>query len=81
MPIPFIASFLIGFGLLVLGYMLMPKPKEPKPPSMDDFEAPTAEAGRPIPVIFGSIEITGVNTLYFGNKSRGKRTKKSGGKK
>lgn len=81
MALPFLASLLIGVGLMVLGYMLMPKPKQPKPPSLDDFEAPTAEAGRPIPAVFGSIEVTGVNLLWWGDKSMDTRTKKSGGKK
>lgn len=81
MPLPFFAMFLIGFGLMVVAYLLAPKPKEPKPPSLDDFEEPTADAGRPVPVIFGSVDMTGLNVLWYGDKSMKSRKIKSGGKK
>lgn len=59
---------LLGVGLQVVGYLLMPKPKQPKPPEATDMEEPTAESGRPIAVIFGEIRITGPNILWFGQK-------------
>lgn len=59
---------LIGIALQVVGYLLMPKPKSPKPPAAQDLEDPTAEAGRPIPVVFGTITVKGINVLWFGNK-------------
>ena len=34
---------------------LAPKPPEPKPASLSDVDAPTAEEGRPIPVVFGTV--------------------------
>ncbi|MEP2533546.1 hypothetical protein [Shimia sp.] len=80
MPLPFFAAVLVGFGSLVIGYILMPKTKAPKPPSVEDLENPTAEAGRPIPVPFGSIEISGVNVLAYGQKTISKRNKKQGKK-
>lgn len=69
MPIPFIFQLVIGVGLLIGAYLLAPKPKQPKPPSLDDFDAPTSEAGRPIPVLFGSMNIKGLNLLAEGAKS------------
>lgn len=81
MPFPFLVSLLLGFGSLVIGYLLMPKPKQQKPPSVDDLESPTSEAGRPIPVPMGSIEIVGLNLLYAGDKSIITRTVSNGGKK
>lgn len=63
MAIPFLVQLAIGVVLAVVGYILMPKPPGPKPPSLSDFEAPTAEAGRPIPVVFGSITISGLNNM------------------
>ena len=79
MPFPFIAQLIIGIVINVIGYMLMPKPKQPKPPSVEDLEDPTAEAGRPIPVIFGSITVSGTNIIYYGDKSI--KTREVGGKK
>lgn len=46
---------------------LTPKPPPPKPASLDDFDAPTAEEGRAIPVVFGTCWITGPNVVWFGD--------------
>jgi predicted phage tail protein len=81
MPIPFLAVFAIGLGLMVIGFMLMPKPKQPKPTTVDDLQTPTAEAGRPVPVIMGSMEISGLNVLWWGDKSISNHKMASGGKK
>jgi hypothetical protein len=67
--VPFLIQLAIGVGLQILGYLLMGKPKGPKPDEVKDLENPTAEAGRPIPVVFGEVEVTGVNIIYFGDKS------------
>ncbi len=56
----------ILFGIIGL---LLPKVKKRKPESARDLEDPTAEAGRPIPVVFGTITVKGVNVLHFGDKS------------
>lgn len=74
MPIPFIIQAVIGVGLLIGAYLLAPKPKQPKPPSLEDFDAPTTEAGRPIPVVFGSMHVKGLNNLWHGDKSIRERT-------
>jgi len=77
----FLFQLLVGIGLQVLGYLLAPKPKKQKPPTVEDFDTPTAEAGRPIPVIFGSITISSPNLLWSGDKAVRTRKAKSGGKK
>jgi len=58
----------------VIAYLLAPKPKKQKPPEAKDLDNPSADAGRPIPVIFGTVTIKGLNVLWFGDKS--KETKK-----
>lgn len=63
MPIPFIAAFLVGIASVALGYLLMPKVKISQLESTKDIDSPTAEAGRPIPVVFGSITIKSANNL------------------
>lgn len=80
MAIPFLAQLLIGFGLAVLGYILLPKPPGPKPPSLSDFEAPTAEAGRPIPVVFGTITVSGLNNMGDWDKDINEREVDAGKK-
>jgi hypothetical protein len=72
-PVPFLVQLAIGVALNILAYMLAPKPKEPKPPALQDFDAPTAEAGRPIPVIWGNLTITGLNVIGVFDKKIRKR--------
>ncbi len=72
-------QLLVGIALNVIGYLLMPKPKPPKPPELEDLENPTAEAGRPIPVVFGSVTVSGLNILWYGDKEI--VTRKAGGGK
>lgn len=81
MAIPFLVQLAIGVGLMILGYMLMPKPKQPKPPSTEDLDDPTAEAGRPIPVIFGSMKVKSPNVMWYGDKESRHRRARTGGKK
>lgn len=72
-------ALLVGLALMIIGYILMPKPKGPKPAAVTEMEAPTAEAGRPIAVIFGEILIKSPNFLWWGDKyyqQRSQRTKK-----
>jgi hypothetical protein len=50
-----------------VSYALAPKPPEPSPASLSDIEAPTAEEGRPIPVVFGTVFISSPNVVWYGN--------------
>ena len=52
----------------VVAYAITPKPKAAKPPAAADMEDPTADAGRPIPVVFGTITVKGLNVLWSGEK-------------
>lgn len=65
----FLLQLAIGIALLVVSYLIMPKPKLPRPEAARDLDGPTAEAGRPIPVVFGTVTVTGLNVLWYGNKS------------
>jgi len=73
MPIPFIVSFLISMALSYVGYLLMPKPKAAKPKAAQDMDSPTAESGRPIPVVFGSVTLSSPNNLGYWDKETIKR--------
>ena len=54
----------IGLVIAFAGYLLMPKPKAEKPPEVQDLERPTADANRPIPVVFGTMQVRSPNFLY-----------------
>lgn len=60
---------LISLALNVVSYILTPKPKGPKADAVKDLENPTAEAGRELPVVFGTMTIKSPNCLWYGNKS------------
>ena len=64
----------------IVSYALRPKPPVPKPAALEDFNIPVAEQGRPIPVVFGTILLTGPNVLWYGDL-RTSAIKEKGGKK
>lgn len=53
---------------VALSIIFMPKPKRPRPDATKDIDDPVAEAGKPIPVVFGTITVKGLNVLWFGEK-------------
>jgi hypothetical protein len=61
---------------IAVSVALAPKPPKPKPASLEDFDVPTAEEGRSVPVVFGTVRITGANVLWYGDLST-KKIKKS----
>lgn len=65
--VPFLIQLVIAIAVAVIAYALTPKPKTAKPPAAQDFQAPTADAGRPVPVVFGTLTVKGVNILYYGD--------------
>lgn len=60
-------NFIVWLALTVLQILLAPKPPEPKRATLDDFSLPTAEPGRSIPVVFGTVTITGPNVVWYGH--------------
>lgn len=60
----------IALVLSVLSYILTPKPKTPKPEAAKDLQDPVAEAGKPVPVVFGSLTLKGANAIWFGDKRK-----------
>ncbi len=77
-------NFVFQLLLLVVSYFvsaaLAPKPPKPKPAALEDFDIPVAEQGRPVPVIFGTVLLTGPNVLWYG-ALRTTAIKEKGGKK
>jgi hypothetical protein len=64
----------------VISYALAPKPPTQPPPALEDFTVPTAEEGRPVPVVFGEVWITGSNVLWYGDLSTTPIRRSGGGK-
>ncbi len=72
---------LIGLALNIIAYLIMPKPKQNKPEAAKEMDAPTAEAGKPIPALFGTITFKSTNILWWGEKYHREYKVKEGGKK
>ena len=64
-----LVSLLVALAINIVAYLLAPKPKKQKSEAAKDLEDPTAEAGRPVPVPFGSLTVKGGNVLAFMEKS------------
>jgi hypothetical protein len=65
----FLVTLLIAVAMMVISYLIAPKPKQPKPEAAKQMEDPTAEAGKERPVIFGTITLKDPNCLWFGDKA------------
>ncbi len=78
----FIIQIVVSLVLTAISYALSPKPKNtsPKAAGLDDFNLPTAEEGRPIPVVFGTVLLRGPNVVWAGDL-KVDPIRKSGGKK
>jgi drug/metabolite transporter (DMT)-like permease len=50
----------------LISVALAPKPPNQKPADLADIDAPTAEEGKPIPVVFGTVMLSGPNVLWYG---------------
>lgn len=66
---PFWLTLFLFVGFTVLSDLLRPKPKfgAPAPSALGDFTVPTAQEGRPIPVIFGTVKLAGPNVVWYGD--------------
>ena len=68
----FVVSLVIAFA--------MPRPQVTPPAGLNEVQAPTAEVGREIPVLFGTRDLTAPNVCWYG-AIRLVPIKKKGGKK
>ena len=52
--------------VLIITVASMPKPKSQKPPALGDFQVPTAQDGRDVCMIFGTVWIDDPNIINYG---------------
>lgn len=69
MVAPWLVALIVTVALNVVAYVITPKPKGPKPEAAQQAESPTAEAGKPIPVLFGTARLSETNILGWWDKS------------
>lgn len=76
----FVIQLAIVLVASVVSAALRPRPEAPKAAALGDFDAPTADDGRPIPVVFGTVWVGGANVIWYGDMRTSPITK-GGGKK
>lgn len=76
-------NFLIMVAIsAIVTYALMPRSQSPqqKPAALGDFNFPTADESRSIPVVFGTVKLADPNVVWYGDL-RTRAIRKRGGKK
>jgi len=65
----FFLSLFIFASLFVLGELLRPKPniEDAKPSGLGEFDFPTATEGRVIPLVWGTVRVSGPNVIWYGD--------------
>lgn len=63
-------QLIIMIIMMIISYVLTPRPKSGDNAPPDALQAPTADASRPIPVVFGTITIKSPNCLWYGDISQ-----------
>ena len=77
-PITFIiVAILLSVVLTVVSELVRPKPKfeSARPAGLGDFQFPTAEEGRVIPIIWGTVRCSGPNVVWYGDFKQKAMTK------
>ena len=76
-------QLLVWVVTAVISSLLAPRPKvqDARPGQIDGKDVPTAEQGKPIPVLFGTRILSGPNIVWWGDVEVRAIRKKSGGKK
>lgn len=60
-------ALVIAVIAIVVAYVMAPKPQSVTPAGLSEFQLPTAEVGREIPVLFGTRIIEGPNVVWYGH--------------
>ena len=69
-------QFIIMLILMLIMDLTRPVPKPPARPGLGDFQAPTAEQDRAVPVFWGQPWLAGPNLVWYGDLRTKKITKK-----
>jgi len=69
MAAQWLIALIIATAVQVAAYLILPGPKSPKPDAAKQSEAPTADAGKPAPVVFGTIRVKEINCLGWMDQS------------
>ncbi|KKN40601.1 hypothetical protein LCGC14_0731620, partial [marine sediment metagenome] len=78
MPFQMVAMIFMSIALFLVSALLAPKPdiEDARPAGLGDFQVPTADETRPVPIMWGTIDIKGPNVIWYGDLSTVKIKKK-----
>lgn len=62
-----LAMIAIAIVMMILTYLLTPKPKIEKLKPESEIDVPETEVGKPLPVIFGTVVLRNPNVVWFGH--------------
>lgn len=73
-----IVTLILAVVSIALSELLRPKPKfeQARPAALGDFQFPTAIEGRVIPLIWGTVKLSGPNVVWYGDLKQTKIKKK-----
>ena len=60
------AYLIIVAVMAIYAYTQMPRAKNAKPPALQDFDVPTAQEGREVVDIMGTVWIDDPNVIWYG---------------
>lgn len=63
----FLSLLLIQLVTMAISYALTPKPETKPPAALEDFKVPSAEEGKELGVVFGTVWIESPNVVWYGN--------------
>jgi hypothetical protein len=65
---PFFLTLLIWAAVFIASELLRPKPRfeNARPKGLGDFNFPTATEGRVVPIVWGTVKISGPNVVWYG---------------
>ena len=67
--VAWLVPLLISLAINIVAHLIMPKPKQAKPEAAKQSEVPTADAGKPVPVVFGTVTVKEVNVMWYGDQT------------
>lgn len=69
-------NLLISAAASYVYFLLSPKPKPPKPATLEDFDIPKAEEGQSIGKVFGTVLVRDATVHWYGDlKTRAIKSK------
>lgn len=69
MVVDWLVALIISVAINVAAMVITPRPRAAKPLAVEQAQNPTADAGKPIPVLFGKARISETNIIGFWDKS------------